>query len=85
MYFEGRGVPQDFVSAYGWLNLAVSRYTADEALFRAAAIRVRDEVLIHLTPTQIATVQQWVLAWQPESPTPGTGEPSGQKGTGNSR
>jgi len=84
MYEEGQGVPQDFVSAYKWLNLAVSRYTADEASLRDAAIKIRDRMLARLTPAQIATAQQWALAWRPGLPTtPGTGDPSGKKDTGN--
>ena len=84
MYYKGRGVPQDFVSAYSWLNLAVSRYTADKASLRAATIETRDKVLARLTPAQIATAQQWALAWRPGLPiTPSTGDPSGKKGTGN--
>ena len=84
MYADGEGVPQDFVSSYGWLNLAVSRYTADEASLRAATIETRDKVLAHLTPVQIATAQQWALAWRPGLPTtPGTGNPSGKKGIDN--
>ena len=41
MYRDGRGVPQDYVSAQMWLNLAASR--SDDAT-RQMAVRVRDDM-----------------------------------------
>ena len=71
MYVAGQGVSQDLVNAYGWLNLAVSRYTADKASLRATTIEARDKMLARLTPAQIAAAQQWALAWRPGLPDSG--------------
>ena len=30
MYYHGRGVPQDYVQAHKWLNLAASRFLPSE-------------------------------------------------------
>jgi uncharacterized protein len=51
MYFEGRGVPQDYVSAYMWLNLAVGGGIEDAAEYRHA-------LTAKLTPAQVAEAQR---------------------------
>ena len=40
MYARGAGVPEDYVLAYMWLNLAASR--AEEDAFRKEAVTYRD-------------------------------------------
>ena len=51
MYFEGVGVPQDYVRAHFWLNLAA-------ATGLAAAVKSRDIVANEMTPQQIAEAQK---------------------------
>ena len=63
-YYNGQGVPQDSVSAYGWLNLAASRATPE---FRDALVGERDRFSARLTPAQLAKAQQWVRQWKPKS------------------
>ena len=52
----GRGVPQNFVEAYMWLNLAAARLPPGQA--RELAVRERDAVGGHMTPTQIAEARR---------------------------
>jgi uncharacterized protein len=53
MYAEGRGVPQNYVLAYMWLNLAA-------ALGNRNAERNRDIAAGHMTPAQIAEAERLV-------------------------
>ena len=48
MYFEGRGVVQDYVQAHKWTNLAASRQTGEERKMSADA---RDALAGLMTPT----------------------------------
>jgi uncharacterized protein len=50
MYRSGLGVPVDNVKAYTWLNVAAARGALDAAI-------VRDAVLGHLSPPEIAEAQ----------------------------
>ena len=56
MYYEGRGVLQDYVEAHMWLNLAASKnhYLAREK---------RDEVARRMTEDQIADAQRQAREW----------------------
>ena len=58
LYLEGVGVPQDYVRAHLWLNLAASR-----GLSKAA--KQRDEVAEKMTPQQLAEAQKLASAWRP--------------------
>ncbi len=59
----GRGVPQDYVRAYMWLNLASSRAVADD---HAPFADIRDAVASLMTPQQIAEAQALARNWQPK-------------------
>lgn len=61
MYTFGRGVPQDFVLAHMWFNLA-GTYGDNEAQ------QLRDEVALKMTPAQIAEAQQLARVWKPKAP-----------------
>ena len=50
MYADGRGVPQDYVEAHMWLNLAASRLTGEA---RENAVRGRDGVAGRMTPDDL--------------------------------
>ena len=59
MYADGRGVPQDYVEAHMWLNLAASRLTGEK---REGAVRGRDLVAGQMTPAQFAEAQRLARA-----------------------
>ena len=65
MYYHSRGVPQDYVEAYKWLNLAASRFLASEAEKRARAIKNRDIIASRLTRWRIMEAQRLARAWKP--------------------
>lgn len=65
MYFIGRGVPQDFVQAHMWLNLAAS-YPLCSSLFPEEckeAARNRDVIAKFMTSVQIAEAQRLAREW----------------------
>ncbi len=59
MYEEGHGVPQDYVQAHMWFNLAA----ADG---QASAIEGRDVIAKKMTPEQIAEAQRLAREWKPK-------------------
>jgi uncharacterized protein len=60
MYDEGQGVPQDYVQAHMWFNLA-------GASGHANAIKNRDAVARKMTPEQIAGAQRLAREWKPKT------------------
>lgn len=50
LYIEGRTVPQDFVMAYKWINLAASQNWSDSR-------KLRDQLIKKMTPSQINEAQ----------------------------
>jgi TPR repeat protein len=58
MYANGEGVPQDYVQAFVWFNLAASE--SDKAA------QYRDLVASKMTPAQIAEAQRLVQEWKPK-------------------
>jgi TPR repeat protein len=65
MYFEGRGVVQDYVQAHKWTNLAASRQTGEERKMSADAC---DALAGLMTPEQIAEAQRLARAWDAAHP-----------------
>ena len=63
MYDKGRGVWQDGVLAYKWLNLAAARAPARR---REQYLRLRDAVASKLTPDQIYFAQSLAHQWVPK-------------------
>ena len=59
MYELGQGVPQDYVQAHKWWNLAAAKGDAD-------AVKNRDIVAAKMTPAQIAEAQKLAREWQPK-------------------
>jgi uncharacterized protein len=59
MYFFGKGVPQDYVSAHMWSNLAAAGGNKDAA-------KSRDAVAAMMTPAQIAEAQKLAREWKPK-------------------
>ena len=58
MYEAGRGVPQNYVLAHMWFDLAAARG------FRRAA-ELRDLSVDHMTPEQVAEAQKLAREWKP--------------------
>lgn len=63
MYAEGQGVPQDYVQAHLWFNLAAAQGAGD-------AGKKRDLVVNLMTPVQIAEAQRLAREWCPRPETP---------------
>lgn len=57
MYAKGQGVPQNFVLAHMWLNLAAAQGYAD-------AVSYRERVAAQMTPDQIAEAQRLAREWK---------------------
>jgi hypothetical protein len=69
MYGEGDGVPQDYVQAYMWFDLAVSPASDDQnAEIRDIAIESRDIAAAKMTPTQIKEAQRIGQNWTQSHP-----------------
>ena len=64
MYYVGEGVPQDYVEAHMWFNLAASR--ASDAEVRKEMAVFRDHVAAKMTPAQIAEAQRLASEWVPK-------------------
>jgi uncharacterized protein len=53
MYYNGVGVPQNYVRAHKWLNLAASRYSASEKEAHDRTMTALNIVAATMTPAQI--------------------------------
>jgi uncharacterized protein len=62
MYELGQGVPQDYVKAHMWLDLAASH---GAAVLQNSRALVRDRVATRMTPQQIAKAQRLAQEWKP--------------------
>ena len=58
MYAEGRGVPQDYVRAHMWFDLAAAQGEPKAATVLEMAER-------RMTPAQIAEAQKLARDWKP--------------------
>jgi TPR repeat protein len=68
MFGRGQGVlPQDYVRAHMWSNLAASRYPPGEA--RNMAVHNRDELEKVMTPVELAKAQSLAREWRPKNET----------------
>ena len=67
MYREGLGVPQDFVEAHRWYNLAASWLTGDQ---REEAATDRDAVAEQMTPVDLSEAQRRAREWHAAQPGP---------------
>ncbi len=64
MYDKGRGVPQDYVQAHMWFNLAASRFRPGAG--RDKAVKNRDIAAERMTPAQIAKAKKLARKWKPK-------------------
>jgi TPR repeat protein len=58
MYAQGQGVPQDYVPAHMWFDLAAAQGEKD-------ATELRDSLAKKMTPAQIAEAQKLAREWKP--------------------
>ena len=63
LYFHGWGVPQDYVQAHKWINLAGA--SGDEVV-SPRAMKVRDEVAAKMTPARLAEAAKLARDWKPK-------------------
>ena len=63
-YENGIGVPQDYVEAHKWLNLAASAVKYED--FREDFRKQRDELAEKMTPSQVAEAQKLAHEWVPK-------------------
>ena len=66
MYYYGQGVPQNYVQAYKWLNLAAAGNTVAATEYRGKALKNRDIIAKKMTPAQIAEAQILAREWKPK-------------------
>ncbi len=63
MYRNGEGVPQDYVQAHMWFDLAASSFPPG---WRYRAVRNRDIVAKMMTPAQVSEAQKLAREWRPK-------------------
>ena len=63
-YSNGEGVPQDYLRAHKWINLAASRATGDDLKKYADG---RETVAAKMTSEQIAEAQRLAREWKPKT------------------
>lgn len=55
MYARGQGVPQDFIRAYMWYNVAAAASSGSDGM---VAIKLRDDMASRMTAAQIGKAQE---------------------------
>jgi TPR repeat protein len=60
MYDKGHGLPQDFILAYKWLDLAAAHARGHE---RDTYARFRDAVTSKMSKDEIAVGQRLAMSW----------------------
>lgn len=63
LYEDGLGVPQDFVQAHMWANLATVSFKPHQMKERGDAIKRRDRLANRMTSSQIAQAQRLAQVW----------------------
>jgi uncharacterized protein len=62
-YAGGIGVPQDYVEAHKWFNVAAPRSKYGD--IRTDIMKRRDDLALKMTPAQIAVAQKLARDWKP--------------------
>ena len=62
MYGTGEGVPQDYVAAHMWFNLAAAQSSGDD---REHFVEARETAAALMTSEQIAEAQRLSREWKP--------------------
>jgi len=66
MYAKGQGVPQDYVLAHMWFNLAASRFLDSEGWRQQKCLINRNLAASKMTPDQIAEAERLAREWKPK-------------------
>jgi TPR repeat protein len=72
-YSIGEGVPEDYVAAHMWVNLAAAKLPPGKA--RNAALQLRDQLVDKMTPAQITDAQKLAREWTPKAAAPPPAKP----------
>jgi TPR repeat protein len=64
MYVNGEGVPQDYVEAYTWFNIADAIVSASDDGWHARLDRFRNTISGEMTPDQIAEAGRRAREWK---------------------
>ena len=64
MYQKGQGVPQDYVQAHMWSNLAAARMQPGE--LRDFAVKNRDDTEKRMSRAQVGEAQRLAREWKPK-------------------
>jgi hypothetical protein len=67
MYAEGRGVAQDYVTAYMWFDLAAARAPENRLDDSINALKNRENLASKMTPDQVAEAQRRKREWKPKT------------------
>ena len=65
-YFTGLGVPQNYILAHMWFNLAASSEYMIRPDQQKEAVGKRDLVASKMTPAQLAEAQKLAREWKPK-------------------
>ena len=63
LYYLGEGVPEDYVLAHMWFNLAASGLSGED---RKTAAEGRAGVAKNMTPEDISEAQRLAREWKPK-------------------
>jgi TPR repeat protein len=63
LYALGQGVPQDYVQAHMWINIAASLATGAE---QQQCIELRDGMTKELSPQEVVEAQRLAREWRPK-------------------
>ena len=61
MYDRGKGVPQHFLRAHVWINLAASRLTGEQ---HEVAVELRDSIEKRLLKSELGRAQRMAEEWR---------------------
>ena len=65
MYSNGQGVPQDYLLAHMWFNVAASKLSEAD---RANAVKGSAQAARKLTPVELLRAEQMARDWKPSTP-----------------
>jgi hypothetical protein len=68
LYHKGQGAPQDYAEAYFWFAAAAAAAGKPNASYWKQEAKYRDEAASHLTPAELARVQERVRKWFEDHP-----------------
>jgi TPR repeat protein len=82
LYVNGEGVPQDYVQAYAWFNIAETYVPANDDGWHARLNRFRNEIAGEMSAADMAAAQKLTRELMPKitGPAPSPGEPPAPRG-----